>query len=167
MDELTKSGHYDFFGQDKFETTISTLHSHKKQLETFAGKIVIAGQKIKRNVSHVRGVRKLDIVEDGKKLIEETAKRGKELAELQITKHNMKDELKNMIENEKELINECPEEIDGLVKEVFNLKGTLIYGFEGKTGDAIVETTANYHSKVLDDSENVKECVDSCKLYSW
>ncbi len=36
-----------------------------------------------------------------------------------------------------------------------------------KTGDAMVETTANYHSKVLDDSENVKECVDSCKLYSW
>ena len=30
-----------------------------------------------------------------------------------------------------------------------------------KTGDAMVETTANYHSKVLDDSENVKECVDS------
>lgn len=46
MDELTKSGHYDFFGQDKFETTISTLHSHKKQLETFAGKIVIAGRKM-------------------------------------------------------------------------------------------------------------------------
>ena len=43
-----------------------------------------------------------------------------------------------MIENEKELINECPEEIDGLVKEIFNLKGTLIYGFEGKTGDAMV-----------------------------
>ncbi|MCV7445914.1 hypothetical protein [Staphylococcus epidermidis] len=112
-------------------------------------------------------MRKLDIVEDGKKLIEETAKRGKELAELQMIKHNMKDELKKMIENEKELINECPEEIDGLVKEIFNLKGTLIYGFEGKTGDAMVETTANYHSKVLDDSENVKECVDSCKLYSW
>ncbi|MBE7345812.1 hypothetical protein K4T95_09045 [Staphylococcus epidermidis] len=46
MDELTKSGDYDFFDQDKFETTISTLHSHKKQLETFAEKIVIAGRKM-------------------------------------------------------------------------------------------------------------------------
>lgn len=46
MDELTKSGDYDFFDQDKFETTISTLHRHKKQLETFAGKIVIVGRKM-------------------------------------------------------------------------------------------------------------------------
>ncbi|MGW7776540.1 hypothetical protein ACWEX6_01850 [Staphylococcus xylosus] len=46
MDELTRSGHYDFFDQDKFESTMSTLHSHKKQLETFAEKIVIAGRKM-------------------------------------------------------------------------------------------------------------------------
>lgn len=46
MEELTKSGHYDFFDQDKFETTISTLHKHKKQLETFAEKIVTAGKKM-------------------------------------------------------------------------------------------------------------------------
>lgn len=46
-------------------------------------------------------MRKLDIVEDGKKLIEETAKRGKELAELQMIKHNMKDELKKMIVQKK------------------------------------------------------------------
>ncbi|MGW7810132.1 hypothetical protein ACWEU9_09895 [Staphylococcus xylosus] len=81
--------------------------------------------------------------------------------------HNMKSELKSMIESEKEIINDSTEEIDTLVKEIFNLKGTLIYGFEGKTGDAMIETAAKYHSKVLDDSENVKECVDSCKLYSW
>lgn len=57
MDELTKSGHYDFFDQDKFEITISTLHSHKKQLETFAEKNRYSWskngkprQRIKRNV---------------------------------------------------------------------------------------------------------------------
>ncbi|MGW8026265.1 hypothetical protein ACWEYW_04395 [Staphylococcus xylosus] len=109
----------------------------------------------------------MDKIEAGKKALEETAKRGKELAELQVIKHNMKSELKSMIESEKEIINDSTEEIDTLIKEIFNLKGTLIYGFEGKTGDAMVETTAKYHSKVLDDSENVKDCVDSCKLYSW
>lgn len=99
--------------------------------------------------------------------MEETAKRGKELAELQVIKHNMKSELGSMIESEKEIINDSTEEIDTLVKEIFNLKGTLIYGFEGKTGDAMIETTVKFHSKVLDDSVNVKECVDSCKIYSW
>lgn len=110
---------------------------------------------------------KLDKIEAGKKALEEATKRAKELGELQVIKHNMKSELKSMIESEKEIINDSTEEIDSLVKEIFNLKGTLIYGFEGKTGDAMIETTAKYHSKVLDDSENVKECVDSCKLYSW
>ncbi|MEX2947553.1 hypothetical protein ABH521_000020 [Staphylococcus warneri] len=46
MDELTKSNKYDFFDTSKFDDTLSVLHSHKKQLERLAEKIVDAGQKM-------------------------------------------------------------------------------------------------------------------------
>lgn len=46
MEELTKSGKYDFYDKTEFDATISDLHSHKKQLEQLAEKIVDAGQKM-------------------------------------------------------------------------------------------------------------------------
>lgn len=46
MKELTKSGKYDFYDKTEFDATISDLHSHKKQLEQLAEKIVDAGQKM-------------------------------------------------------------------------------------------------------------------------
>ena len=46
MEELTKSGKYDFYDKKEFDSTLSNLKSHKKQLEQLSEKIVDAGQKI-------------------------------------------------------------------------------------------------------------------------
>lgn len=46
MEELTKSGKYDFYDKKEFDSTLTDLHSHKKQLERLAEKIVDAGQKM-------------------------------------------------------------------------------------------------------------------------
>lgn len=44
MEELTKSGKYDFYDKKEFDTTLTELHTHKKQIEQLAEKIVEAGQ---------------------------------------------------------------------------------------------------------------------------
>ena len=44
MEELTKTGKYDFYDKNLFHKTMKDLHSHKKQLERLADKIVEAGK---------------------------------------------------------------------------------------------------------------------------
>ncbi|MEX2947554.1 hypothetical protein ABH521_000025 [Staphylococcus warneri] len=103
--------------------------------------------------------------EDAKKGIEEAARKDAEYKALEVIKFQMKSDIKSMISDEKDTLEKYNDSFENLIQAIFNLKGTLIFGFEGKTADAMVETMGKFHSKVIEDQKSIEECIQSCKTY--
>ncbi|MEQ5995324.1 hypothetical protein V2K33_09540 [Staphylococcus saccharolyticus] len=104
----------------------------------------------------------LNAAKDG---LKETAKKEAEFIKLEYLKHGMKSDVKSMIYEEKDSLEKYNDSFEDLIQAIFELKGTLIFGFEGKTADAMVETMSKYHSKVVEDQNAIESCISSCRTY--
>lgn len=107
----------------------------------------------------------MSLFENAKKGIKEAARKDAEFKKLEYLKYEMKSDVKSMISEEKETLEKYNDSFEDLIHAIFNLKGTLIFGFEGKTADAMVKTMENYHKKVVEDQNAVETCISSCKTY--
>lgn len=104
-------------------------------------------------------------MENAKESLKEAARKDAEFKKLEYLKHEMKSNVKSMISDEKQTLKQYNDDFEDLVQAIFELKGTLIFGFEGKTADAMVEIMDKYHSKIVEDQKAIESCIRSCKTY--
>jgi len=107
----------------------------------------------------------LTLFEDSVKEMEELARKEAELEKLDYLKHEMKSDVTSMISEENDTLKHYNDSFEDLIQVIFELKGTLIFGFEGKTADAMIKTMSNYHSKVIADQKSIEACISSCRTY--
>ncbi|MCG1298259.1 hypothetical protein K4P88_04615 [Staphylococcus epidermidis] len=107
----------------------------------------------------------MSLLESAKESVKETARKDAEFIKLECLKHEMKSDVISIISKEKQSLKQYNDDFENLIQAIFELKGTLIFGFEGKTADAMVETMGKYHSKVVEDQKAIESCIRSCKTY--
>lgn len=189
VEELSKSGHYDFFDEALFEDTIGELKYTKQRLSQFSEKLLMQLKNLKtvtkKSAKYIIGLRgyKMDLFKDIsdvsneigegihdatdaiKKEAEKDAKIAMEKARLFALKHELKSEIQSMISDEKEDIENCFSSLDEIESILKDQSSKLEGAFEGKTSDAIAFNLATEQSKLMDLTESYDDCKKSCKTY--